>query len=247
MHASIAEIRSFGSVEFSEDPYMIIELSGCVFKCPWCNTPELLETKFEHEMDLKDVKREITGQVGNVEGVFLTGGEPLFQKAAIVEILRKVKDTGMKGAIDTNGSKPEAIEYLLKEELVSVIIMDMKSPFNEESFDKVTKAATFFKQTQDIADEVKQTLKILQNYDEKVEVIFRTTIVPGLLFRKEDILEIANEIEMINSSWELQAYKSTGVTNKKMSEINSPTDRFLENLCEAVRKEKPNMNVRIKY
>jgi len=244
MQAFIGELIQAGTVDFSNELYMKIYFSGCDFKCPYCNTPDFLETKFEHVMDLKEVKREMENQRGTVEGIFLTGGEPCFQKQALLELLRKAKELKLKTVLDTNGSKPEVIEALLKNELLDTIIMDLKAPFNE-TFEKVTKSATFFKQSENIIEDTKQTLQILKAYDEKVEVIFRTIIVPGLIFRKEDFLKISKEIEDINAAWELQPFRSGMVADKKMQNINSPTDSFLENLRDSIKKEIPSTNIRI--
>ncbi|MBU1202396.1 MAG: radical SAM protein [Nanoarchaeota archaeon] len=244
MQAFIADVVVAGSVDFSEKLYTKIYFSGCDFKCPYCNTPELLETKLEHEKDLKEIKKNLVETVGIVNGIFLTGGEPCFQKQAALEILLKAKELNLKKVIDTNGSKPEVIETMLKKELLDVVIMDVKAPFNE-LFEKTTKSATFFKPAQEIIKETKQTLEILKAYDEKVEIIFRTTIVPGLVFRKEDLLKIGEEIEGINSVWELQSFKNSTTIDKKMKDINSPTQQFLENLKEYLQKKLPRINIQV--
>ena len=59
MQAFISEIVPAGSVDFSKDLFMKIYFSGCDFKCSYCNTPDLLETKFDHVVELKDIKKEI--------------------------------------------------------------------------------------------------------------------------------------------------------------------------------------------
>lgn len=245
MQAFIGEFIPAGNVDFCKELYAKIFFSGCDFKCPYCNVPDFMETKFDHEMDLREIKTELQNKIGTIEGVLLTGGEPCFQKQAILEILRNAKSLKLKTILDTNGSKPAVIETLLKNELVDIIIMDLKAPFSE-SFEKTTKSATFFKPSSDIMEDLKQTLEILKTYDEKVEIIFRTTIVPGIIFRKEDLLEIGKEIETLNCVWELQSFKSSIVYDKKMSQINSPSTGFMENLKEAIEKEIPSLNIRLK-
>lgn len=241
MQAFIAEVIPQTSVGFSNDIYLKVMFSGCDFKCPWCNTPELLETKFEHEMDLKDVKKEMENNLGNINGIYLSGGEPCFQKQAMLDLLGKARELKLRTVLDTNGSKPEVVEALLKNNFIDIIIMDLKAPFNN-SFDKVTKSATFFKTTKDIMYDVGQTLQVLRAYDEKVEIIFRTTIIPGLMFRKEDLLKIGEEITDMNCTWELKPFSANGVL-RQMHSIDSPTDRFLENMKEYLKKEFPTLNI----
>ncbi len=244
MQAFISEIVPAGSVDFSDELFTKVYFSGCDFKCQYCNTPGLLETKFEHEKNLKEVFSEMNNQVGTVIGVFATGGEPCFQKLALISLFSKAKELRLKTALDTNGSKSDVIEALLRKELVDVVIMDVKAPFND-SFEKVTKSATFFKPSTDIIDEIKETLQVLKAYDEKTEIIFRTVIIPGLMFRKEDLLKIGEEIEGINCVWELQPFKNFMVKDKKMRDINSPTEQFMRNMHEQVQKELPSINIRL--
>lgn len=239
MQAFIAEVIPESSVDFSNDIYMKVMFSGCDFKCPWCNTPELLETRFEHEMDLRNVKKEMENNMGNINGIYFSGGEPCFQKQALLDLLGKARELKLKTILDTNGSKPEVVEALLKNDFIDTIIMDLKAPFND-SFDKVTKSSTFFKTTKDIMHDLGQTLQVLRAYDEKVEIIFRTTIIPGLMFRKEDLLKIGEEITDMNCTWELKPFIRYGV-KKPMEQIESPTDRFLENLKEYLKKEFPRL------
>lgn len=243
MQAFIGKVLT-GQVNFSYKDYLKVYFSGCDFKCPICNTPELLETKFEQEMDLRDVFKEMEDQKENVEGVFVTGGEPLFQKQALLQLLQKVKENELKAVIDTNGSKPEIFEKLLKDELLDIIIMDLKAPFNQ-LFEKVTKSATWFKSSKDIRKDLEQTLEVLKAYDETVEVIFRTTIIPGVLFRKEELLEIAKSIKQIHSIWELQPFRPGMINDNKMKNINSPTNAFMNDLRESIIKEYPQMDMRI--
>jgi len=244
MRAFISDYETEGIVDFSDEKHMKVFFSGCDFKCPYCNTPELLETKFDHEMYLREIKKEMKNQKGNIKGLFITGGEPCFQKSALLDLFRKAKELGLKTAIDTNGSKPNVIESLLKNELLDTIIIDLKSPFNE-TFDKVTKSATFFKSSNEIIKDAKETIQILKAHDDKIEIIFQTLIVPGLIFRKEDLLELAKEIENISAVWELKAYRPSIVADKKMQGVESPTKNFLENLRDYLQKEILTLNVRV--
>ncbi|MBC8494569.1 radical SAM protein [archaeon] len=246
MQAYIEEVIEAGSVDFSNELYMKIYLSGCDFKCPYCNTPHLLETKFEQEIDLREIKKQMENQKGTVEGIIISGGEPCFQKAALLDMLSKAKELEMKTVIDTNGSKPDVIEALLKNELITKINVDIKAPMNE-LFDKVTNSSTWFKTSKDIMNDMKQTLEILKAYDEKAEITFQTTIIPGLIFRKEDLMKIAKEIEDINCVWELKSFRTSQVTDKRIKELKTPTDEFLKNIREQIMKEKPGLNMRLSF
>ncbi|MBU1030259.1 MAG: radical SAM protein [Nanoarchaeota archaeon] len=246
MQAFISEVVPVGSVDFDKGLYFKIYFAGCDFRCLYCNTPEWIETKFEHERDLSELKKEIMNNTSNVEGVLVTGGEPCFQKLALIDILKFCKEIKLRTILDTNGSKPLVLKKLFEEKLVDKIIMDLKAPFTE-TFEKTTKSQTFFKQSKDVMDDLKKSLELIRTYDEDVEVVFRTIITPGLIFRKEEILSIAKEIETINCVWELMPFSAAIILDKKMKNINSPTLAFLESLRDSCLKKIPNLNIKINY
>ncbi len=240
MQAFIGDFVPAGNVDFTNNLYMKIYFSGCDFKCPFCNTPEMIENNSEQEIDLRELIKEMSNQAGTIKGVMVTGGEPCFQKQALLQLLQKAKELGLKTAIDTNGSKPEVIEKLLKEELLDIVLMDVKAPFNT-TFDKVTRSSTWFKQSKDIMSEVRQTLQILRSYDEKTDIIFRTTIVPGLISRKEELKEIANEIAEINSVWELRPFRNDNVKEKPYQRIERPSQEYIDNIKKLLLKDIPKL------
>ena len=175
-------------------------------------------------------------QKGIIEGIIFTGGEPCFQRSALIDLAKKAKETGFKTILDTNGSKPEVIEALLKNNFLDTIMMDLKAPFNEQ-FDKVTRSETFFKSIKEIKEDIKQSIEILKAHDDKLNIVFKTLIVPGLIYRKEDLMILGNEIEGLNCTWELKAFKPGITLNKEYRELESPSENYLENLREIIRKE----------
>ena len=52
-------------------------------------------------------------RVGKLDGVCISGGEPLM--SLDFDFVRKIKNLGYKIKIDTNGSFPEVLERLIKE------------------------------------------------------------------------------------------------------------------------------------
>ena len=104
------------------------------------------------------------------------------------------------------------------------IALDIKAPFKKEIFEKVTQSGTFFKRPEDILKDIKQTIGILKKNQDKIQIELRTTVVPGLIFRKNDILEIAKEINGLNCRWTLQQFISgKGTLDPTLGNIESPT------------------------
>lgn len=99
---------------------------GCNFRCPFCHNGSLVEGEpFEHipEETVLDLLKK---RQGILEGVCITGGEPLLQ-AELSEFLRKVKALGYPVKLDTNGSQPEKLKALVEEGLIDYVAMDIKN------------------------------------------------------------------------------------------------------------------------
>ena len=105
--------------------------NGCNFKCPYCQNSGLVlgtdQTRYEEEEILAYLKK----RKGLIDGICISGGEPTIQKG-LKEFIQKVKEIGIKVKLDTNGSNPDVLEDLLKENLLDYVAMDIKhAPFKK--------------------------------------------------------------------------------------------------------------------
>lgn len=69
-----------------------IWLQGCSRKCPDCYNPEAQDATGGYEMSIEDVYDKIVNTSG-IEGVSISGGEPLEQAEALVELMTKIKES----------------------------------------------------------------------------------------------------------------------------------------------------------
>jgi len=100
---------------------------GCNFRCPFCQNASLvLNPLSEPTLDPDEIEDFLIHRVGLLDGVCITGGEPLLQ-ADITEFVAHVKSLGFQVKIDTNGSFPEKLEELIRGGCVDYIAMDIKS------------------------------------------------------------------------------------------------------------------------
>ena len=76
--------------------------------------------------DEEEIFSYINKRKGVLDGVCITGGEPLLQKD-IAEFIQKIKDMGYAVKLDTNGSLPNQLKQLLSTGLVDYVAMDVKS------------------------------------------------------------------------------------------------------------------------
>lgn len=106
---------------------------GCNLRCPFCHNASLVLTPREGENREEEVLSYLAGRRGILEGVCITGGEPLLQPD-LSDFVKQVKNMGFSVKLDTNGSAPDALASLLSEGGIDYIAMDIKSA--PESYEK---------------------------------------------------------------------------------------------------------------
>lgn len=165
----------------------VVWVSGCNFRCPFCYNPDLvLHPEKLPKIEESEVIDYLKENKDMLDGVAITGGEPLIQnKEELVGFIKKVKELGLQFAVETNGTNPEMIEFLIKNQLVDYFAMDVKAPLEQEKYNQLTGVQVDLKK-------IKKSIKIIIDAD--VDSEFRTTVVPGLL-NQEDILKITDYIK----------------------------------------------------
>lgn len=226
-----------------------ILFAGNDFRCPFYN-PLFIDFKEEYFSDIKEIKREIDYNLEYIEAVVFSGGEPCLQRAALLEIARFCKKLKLKTFLKTHGTKPNCIKTLLDERLIDYVALDISAPFEEKSFQRITKATTFFAPAHSIMKDIKDTIELLkiESFKGNLDIEIRTTIVPGLMYRKEDVLNIASYLQGINSPWFLTQFKPRPgkMFDKKIENISPPTRDFLLNLKESVMKKYPSIKIEVR-
>lgn len=147
----------------------IVFTPGCNFRCPFCHNAALV-THIDKDtyIDEEEVLSYLKKRQGILDGVVITGGEPLLQDG-IEEFIGKIKDLGYAIKLDTNGSFPEKLISLVENGLVDYVAMDIKNS-------KAKYMVTIGVNNIDMASIEKSVDFLLQN---KVDYEFRTTIVDG--------------------------------------------------------------------
>jgi len=233
--------------EFPKTISFVIFFAGCNFRCAYCYNHEILDYKAKFIIDTKQIKADIEKNKDIIEAVVFSGGEPCLQGSQLAELAKYAKSLNLKVCIETNGSKPEIIENMLKQNLVDYIAIDIKTPMEKEIFERVTNSGTFFVNSEEVMKNIMKTLEILKNYGNKVEIEVRTTIIPSLIYRKEDLAGIAELIKNLNCTWILQGFRADyGAAEKKLANLNAPSKNFLEILKDFIIKEYPNMKISIR-
>ena len=103
-----------------------IFLSGCNFRCPFCHNAPLLTAADEDGMDEDELLAFLKKRQGLLDGVAVTGGEPLL-RPDLPQLLEKIKALGYVIKLDTNGAFPERLETVVCAGLADYVAMDVKN------------------------------------------------------------------------------------------------------------------------
>ena len=172
--------------------------AGCNFRCAFChNAPLVIPERLASDIDEEGVIAFLKKRQGILEGVAVTGGEPLIHKE-MPAFLEKVKALGYRVKLDTNGSFPEMLKELVKARLVDRVAMDIKNSPEEYGRTVVTEGF-------DISAVESSKNFLLEG---NVEYEFRTTLVKGI----HTLKSVADAAEWITGAKEyyLQQFKDSG-------------------------------------
>lgn len=157
---------------------------GCNFRCPFCHNKKLV-TELPEVVAISedDFFEFLDKRKGLLDGVCITGGEPLIQPD-IEEFLRKIKEKGYLIKIDTNGSFAASLKNLISKGLVDYVAMDVKN-----SIDRYAETVGLdICPIKDVQESIDFLLGNPVNYE------FRTTVVKEF-HGKDDFIKIAQWIK----------------------------------------------------
>ena len=170
---------------------------GCNFRCPFCHNASLvLAPKEVDDVSEDEFFKFIKKRVGVLDGVCITGGEPLLQHD-IIPFMQKIRDLGFAIKLDTNGSRPQILKEIVSLGLVDHIAMDIKNSIEKYPLSVGTDLNI---------DSIKESIDFIMSCGVSYE--FRTTVVKEL-HTIDDMISIGNLISGAESYY-LQAFKDSG-------------------------------------
>ena len=180
----IAGLQKMTLLDYPGKVAATVFLSGCNFRCPYCHNASLVLGRGQAPaISQEDFFAFLQTRKGLLDGVCITGGEPLMQ-SALDPFFEKIKAMGFLLKLDTNGSYPEKLRSLVTGGLVDRVAMDIKN------------APAKYAQTAGISSEA-----IVPRVQESVDYLlsapvpyeFRTTVVKSL-HTMEDMIAIGQWI-----------------------------------------------------
>ncbi len=191
----IAGLEKFSGVDYDGKLACTVFLSGCNFRCPFCHNSPLVISN-EENITEQEFFNFLNERKAMLNGVCVSGGEPTLYKE-LPQFIVKIKALGYCVKLDTNGTNPQMLAYLIDNKLIDYVAMDIKNSFLMYPITVGVDDASI--------NAIKQSIKIL--LEDKVDYELRTTLIKQY-HTVDDIITCATEIEGAKKLY-LQKFKDS--------------------------------------
>jgi len=214
----IGGLQKFSLIDYPSKIACTIFLSGCNFRCGFCHNPELVFNK-EENFSEKEILDFLEKRKGKLEGVCITGGEPLFDLD--LDFLEEIKKKNYLIKMDTNGSYPTLLKELIERKLIDYVALDIKA--EKEKYNLITNSKV------DI-NKIEESLKLISRIDYEV----RTTAIRGY----NDLEEIGKWLDKFKiKKYVIQNFTSRDkLIDNKFKEIKQYNNKELEYMKSKIEK-----------
>lgn len=205
-----------------------IFLGGCNFRCPFCHNMDIVLSVNDGEQSDQDILSFLKKRSGVLDGVCITGGEPTLYKElpdfidAIKDIKKHSSDESLLVKLDTNGTNPNMLEYLINNKKIDYVAMDVKSSLENYSVVAGVLADNEIEKAKykGLIDNVVKSIEILKLSN--IEYEFRTTIIKE--YHDEKTMHGIGELIRGSDKYYIQSFiDSEYVPNHSLSACDKET------------------------
>lgn len=112
MSLQIAGLVPLSSVDWPDHLCATVFLQGCPLACVYCHNEALIDPHAEGTIDWSQVTDLLNKRHGLLDGVVLTGGEPLRQHE-LGPAITEIKNSGFKVGLHTSGAYPKRLQEIV--------------------------------------------------------------------------------------------------------------------------------------
>lgn len=229
MFGNIHSIETFGTVD-GPGVRFVVFMQGCPLRCAYCHNPDTWEFGGGTKMSVNTLLEEILRYRNYIEGITVTGGEPLDQIDFVTELFTKVKEHGLSTCVDTSGATFNRSETTLKKmdkllDVCDLVMLDIKH------IDSAKHEALTGKGNENILDFAKYLAK--KNKDTWI----RYVLTPSVTDDEKDMLSWAKFVGTLKNvkKIEILPYHTMGVgkyaelgIEYKLNGVKEPTKEEIE-------------------
>ena len=89
---NIGDIEKFSIVDFPSKMAVVVFMQGCPWRCPFCYNQTLQNPHIEGDAEWDNLIHLLEHRKGIIDAVVFSGGEPLMQKEALIELCGMLRD-----------------------------------------------------------------------------------------------------------------------------------------------------------
>ena len=176
-------VEKLSLVDYDHHMSAVLFSPGCNFACPFChNSALVIDPYLNKAIPFEEILSFLSKRRGLLDAVVVTGGEPTLMPD-LIDKISAIKDLGYKVKLDSNGTHPEVLKKLVKENLLDYIAMDIKSSF--KNYPNITNSFVNI-------DKIKESIEFIKSCG--VDYEFRTTLIKEY-HSEEDIRQMAVELD----------------------------------------------------
>ena len=222
----ISGLQKMTLLDFPGKVACTVFTGGCNFRCPFCHNASLLNNAAD-EISEDEVLDFLEKRKGLLDGVCITGGEPLLQPD-ISDFISKVRDMGYAVKLDTNGSFPVKLKELAEQGMIDYVAMDVKNCPEKYGLTVGCDRISF--------SDVEESIDFL--LEGRIEYEFRTTVVSEF-HTVSDISKLAECIKGAKRYF-LQYFVDSGnvlesglhaADRKVMEQMRDAADVYVQSAC----------------
>ncbi len=210
-------------IDFPKKIASIVFSQGCNFRCGYCHNPELLSLNIPStQLQPEEVLSFLKTRKEKLDGVVITGGEPTLQ-SGLYDFIKEIKSMGFLVKLDSNGTNPQILEKLIKENMLDYIAMDIKAPLEKYSDITNVKVNT---------ENIQKSIKLIM--ESPVDYEFRTTVVKSQL-SFDDFEDIGKLIKGAKRYY-LQKFVASKIYDEKLKDETTYSNEEFSQICSILRK-----------
>jgi len=206
-------VHSFQSLGAVDGPGLrcVVFMQGCSLRCAYCHNPDTWNTSGrEYRVEeIFDKVMRFRPYFGKTGGVTVSGGEPLMQWEFVAELFRRLKEAGVRTALDTAGIGDigGARAVLLSTDLV---LCDLKFSGEQD----------YLRYSGGDMNKVTEFLKLTETM--RIPLWIRHVVVPKLTDGRDQILKIAFMARQYSNLQKLELLPFRKICISKYEQMNIP-------------------------
>lgn len=221
---------TYSSLDYPGKMSLVLFTPGCDLRCKYCHNPQLLKNERLTKWDIEEIEEEVEKNLDFIDGIVLSGGEPLLHLDVIKNFIKQAKDSNLLVKLDTNGLHPDEISEIIDD--LDYVAMDIKAPL-----DKYYKISDIY--PSNTKETINRTIEIILEHNVFLEC--RTTYVPQLL-TPQDICDLTKDLKC--DMYTIQQFRNRVTYDSRLADYEEPNPEELLKIIKSLDTTIPEIHIK---